>query len=63
MMLLGTKSFTNWEPEPFFETGQNPTIVSEPGTVFDWNFGVQYIGEGPEKGHESASGGERSTGY
>jgi len=44
MVLLGTKSFTNWEPEPFFEPGNNPAIVDEG----DWRFGVQYIGEGPQ---------------
>jgi hypothetical protein len=45
VMLLGTKSFTNWEPEPFFEPGNNPAIFDEG----DWKFGVQYIGEGPQK--------------
>jgi hypothetical protein len=47
MVLLGSKSFTNWEPEPFFETHSNPAIEEYPGMVFDWRCGVQYIGEGP----------------
>jgi hypothetical protein len=44
VVLLGSKSFTNWEPEPFFEPGANPAIFDEG----DWKFGVQYIGEGPQ---------------
>jgi len=46
VMLLGTKSFTNWEPEPFFDTGNNPAIYDDGGA---WRFGVQYIGEGPQE--------------
>lgn len=54
MVLLGSKSFSNWEPEPFFETHSNPAIEESPGMIFDWRYGVQYIGEGPPN-EESAA--------
>ena len=46
LAVLGTKSFWDWEPEPFFDTSGNPAMFEEETDDLKWRFGVQYIGEG-----------------
>jgi hypothetical protein len=41
--LLVSKSFTDWEPAPFFDVARDPAMVDYPNDVFNWKFGTYYI--------------------
>src|SRR5206468_12625760 len=43
LTLLVSKSFTSWEPPPFFETRGKPAMVSYPSAVIPIEFGVNYL--------------------
>jgi len=42
--VLVSKSFTDWEPAPFFEVREEPALVSCPNPVIPLKFGVNYFG-------------------
>jgi len=44
LALLVSKSFTDWEPAPFFEVREEPALVSCPNPVIPLKFGVNYFG-------------------
>jgi len=41
--LLVSKSFSDWEPAPFFETEREPALVDAPNDIFGFKFGVYYV--------------------
>jgi hypothetical protein len=43
LVLLVSKSFTSWEPDPFFETAGKPALVSVPNAPIPIAFGVNYL--------------------
>ena len=43
LTLLVSKSFTDWEPPPFFEVRGKPALVSYPSAVIPIEFGVNYL--------------------
>jgi hypothetical protein len=43
LVLLVSKSFTKWEPPPFFDVGDKPAMVSHPDAVIPIAFGVNYL--------------------
>ncbi|HLY36881.1 MAG TPA: hypothetical protein VKU61_02525 [Candidatus Binatia bacterium] len=43
LVLLVSKSFTSWEPDPFFETAGKPALVSFPNGPIPIAFGVNYL--------------------
>ena len=43
LALLVSKSFTNWEPEPFFEVSDKAALVSYPNAPIPIVFGVNYL--------------------
>ena len=43
LTLLVTKSFTNWEPPPFFEVNDKPALVKYPDTALPIVLGVNYL--------------------
>ena len=43
LTLLVSKSFTDWEPPPFFEVRGKPAMVSCPSAVIPIEFGVNYL--------------------
>jgi hypothetical protein len=43
LTLLVSKSFTSWEPGPFFETRGKPAMVSVPDAVIPVEFGINYL--------------------
>jgi hypothetical protein len=43
VVLLVSKSFTKWEPDPFFETAGKPALVSVPNAPIPIAFGVNYL--------------------
>ena len=44
LTLLVSKSFTSWEPAPFFEMRGKAAMVSYPSAVIPIEFGVNYLG-------------------
>ncbi len=44
LTLLVSKSFTKWEPAPFFEVRGKPAMVSCPNAAIPIAFGVNYLG-------------------
>jgi hypothetical protein len=46
LTLLVSKSFTDWEPAPFFEVHGKPAMVSYPSAVIPIAFGVNYLAAG-----------------
>jgi len=43
LALLVSKSFTDWQPAPFFEVHGKPAMVSFPSGVIPIEFGVNYL--------------------
>lgn len=43
LVLLVSKSFTSWEPDPFFDTTGKPALVSFPNAPIPIAFGVDYL--------------------
>ena len=43
LTLLVSKSFTDWQPAPFFEVRGKPAMVSCPSAVIPIEFGVNYL--------------------
>ncbi len=43
LTLLVSKSFTDWQPAPFFEVHGKPAMVSFPSAVIPIEFGVNYL--------------------
>jgi len=43
LTLLVSKSFTDWQPAPFFEVHGKPAMVSFPSAVIPLEFGVNYL--------------------
>jgi len=43
LALLVSKSFTKWEPDPFFETAGKPALVSVPSAPIPIAFGINYL--------------------
>jgi hypothetical protein len=43
LVLLVSKSFTKWEPDPFFEVAGKPALVSVPNAPIPIAFGVNYL--------------------
>jgi len=43
LTLLVSKSFTDWQPAPFFEVHGKPAMVSFPSVVIPIEFGVNYL--------------------
>lgn len=46
LVLLGTKSFTKWQPPALFTVGDEPAMVNHPDSAIPVKFGVQYLGGG-----------------
>jgi len=43
LALLVSKSFTKWEPDPFFEVAGKPALVSVPSAPIPIAFGINYL--------------------
>ena len=43
LTLLVSKSFTDWQPPPFFDVHGKPAMVSYPSAVIPLEFGVNYL--------------------
>jgi len=43
LTLLVSKSFTDWQPPPFFDVHGKPAMVSYPRAVIPLEFGVNYL--------------------
>ena len=43
LTLLVSKSFTSWEPAPFFEVRGKPALVNYPSAVIPITFGINYL--------------------